>query len=271
MASKLYCKRVRMLVRSSDIVPSSLLIARVRCKQWSCPSCAEANKNMWKRHLVERFSHHPMNKTKWCFMTLTLPPRYHTQDPENGVATLQKAWKRMYDLLRRKYALRLSYVYFYEHHKNGTYHLHAIINLGEVYDRLSVEWDGVLDHHEMARWMRDTLPSIGLGWKCDIRRVYAMNGLNDAISAVMYAIKYISKSKSWKRFKKHARRVGVTSDIGSPKRSKSEKGTWRPVPFVVKEDLDLFDKIIDVSRGHVLKLDDFEHGVYPREHEQEGD
>jgi len=269
MSGKLYCKRVRMLMRSDDVIPSSMMIARVRCKQWECPACSQANKNQWKRHLVERFSHHPLNKTKWCFMTLTLPPYMHKKDPAEGVSTLQKGWKRLYDLLRRKYALKLSYVYFYEHHKSGTYHLHCIINLGDDYDRLSEGWDGILDHHPIARWLRDTLPTIKLGWKCDIRRVYAMNGLNDAISAVMYAIKYISKSSSWRNFKKHARRVGVTSDIGSPKRGKSEKGSWRPVPFIVKEDLQYFDKIIDVSRGHVLKIDDFEHGMYPREYEQE--
>lgn len=269
--AKSYCKRVRMLMRSENFKPDRLTVARVRCKQWSCPSCARRNLNMWRLHLLKTLSKDEFKDQKWCFITITVPPELHGQSVAS-VSRLQKVWKRFYDWLRRKFKRLLSYVYMYEAHADSTYHIHAIINIGEEYDHdpLIYVWKNPLDKHPLHRWMQDKLPTIGAGWKCDIRRVYPMHGLNDTVSAILYAIKYMSKSGSWLNFKKHARRVGTTRDIGSPPKQKAQEFLWLPVREISLKDLYHYGIIEDVSVGRELKRADFEYGFYPPMNE-EGD
>lgn len=270
IVSKIYCKRVRMLMLSENFKPDQLTVARVRCKQWSCPACARRNINMWRLHLLKTLSKPEFADQKWCFITITVPPELHGQSVQS-VGRLQKTWKRFYDWLRRKFKRVLSYVYMYEAHTDQTYHLHAIINIGEEYDSypLIVVWKRPLEHHPLHRWMQDKLPTIGAGWKCGIQRVYPMYGLNSTVSAILYAIKYMSKSGSWVGFKKHARRIGTTSDIGSPPKPVAQDFLWLPVREISLRDLAKWGIIEDVSIGRELKRADFEYGFYPPMHEEE--
>lgn len=258
-----------MLMRSDDYKPDRMTIARVRCKQWSCPECARRNLNQWRLHLIKRFSEDDLKYTKWCFITITCPPYLHGK-PQLSVERLQSVWKRMYDKMRRKFLIKLSYVYMYENHKSGTYHLHAIINLGAEYDLnpLCFVWKEPLKHHPMHRWFQDTLPSVGAGFITDVRRVYSMHGLRDSVSAIIYALKYMSKSGSWLQFKKHARRIGVTTNIGSPKKMSSSEHVWYPIREITLRDLARHGIIEDISIGKELKQSDFEYGYYPPLHEE---
>lgn len=176
----------------------------------------------------------------------------------------------MYDLMRRKFLYKLSYVYMYEAHKDGTYHLHAIINCGGDYDKDPVicVWKEPYKHHPLHRWFQDTLPTLGAGFITDVRRIYSMYGLRDSVSAILYAIKYMSKSGSWTKFKKHARRIGVTQDIGGLPKPIPSEFLWFPVPWITLKDLARWDIIEDVSTGRELKRGDFQNGFYPPDNEE---
>lgn len=263
------CPNVRRLMKSRDYKPGRLTIARVRCKQWTCEFCAQRNLNAWRRHLIKRFQEAVFGKS-WCFLTITVPPSLHGQ-PVKSVAVLQQVWKRLYDLLRRKVNEKVSYVYMYEAHKSGTYHLHALVSIGHIYDKtpLVFVWRFPLDHHPLQRWLKDTLPALGAGYIVDLRRVYSVYGLNDGVSAILYSIKYMAKSKEWKNFKKHARRIGVSTDIGGlPKPPKSEFG-WTTVPWLRIEEFYSEGIVHDLSIRRDITKEDFENGFYPPEKGQE--
>lgn len=257
------CPNVKRLIASRDYAPDRLTIARLRCKQWTCEFCAERNMKAWRRHLLERFQGDLKGKS-WCFVTLTAPPEMHGY-PEKSVEMFQVAWKRLYDLLRRHIGEKLSYVYMYEAHKSGTYHMHALISCGAYYDiePLVYVWKNPMDHHTLHRWLQDTMPKLKAGWKCDIRRIYSRYGLSDGVSAVLYSIKYFAKSKDWKRFKKHARRIGVTQDIGGLPKTPKTAFSWVPMPWLRKEEYDRENEVYDLSIRREVTPADFEMGFYP--------
>lgn len=263
------CPNVKRLMKSRDYAPDRLTIARVRCKQWTCGFCSIRNMNAWRRHLIERFQGVLAGKA-WCFLTITVPSEMHGY-PEKSVEVLQQVWKRLYDLLRRHVNEKLSYVYMFEAHKSGTYHLHALVSLGCFYDRypLIFVWKNPLEHHPLHRWLQDTLPSLGAGWKVDVRRVYSVHGLSDGVSAVLYSIKYFAKAKDWKRFKKHARRIGVTRDIGGLPKPKKSEHEWTLIPWLRREEYDKENEVYDLSIGRRVEPADFQYGFYPPDEPKE--
>lgn len=263
MVQKEMCPNIVMLVTSTDAKPGRLVVARVRCKKWTCPYCSKRNLAAWRAHLGKTFAR-KFPDTKWLFMTITLPPYMHGRE-DGGVSELQRIWKRLYDKLRRKYDEKISYVYFYEQHKSGTYHIHALVSLGATYDLtpLLYVWAEPHKRHPMYRFLKDTNASVGGGPQTDIRRVYGRNGSSDASGAVMYALTYFAKMKNWDNFKKHARRIGVSQDIGGlPKATKSAY-KWQPRQWLTLHDLARHGTIEDVSIGKVIGKGDFENGFYP--------
>lgn len=217
----------------------------------------------WRRHLLERFQGKLKGKS-WCFMTLTAAPELHGQ-PEKSVAVFQEIWKRLYDLLRRYVGEKISYVYMYEAHKSGTYHMHALLSVGLFYDQWQIAyvWKNPLDRHPLQRWLKDLLPKLGGGFIVDIRRVHSRYGLSDGVSAVLYSIKYFAKAKDWKRFKKHARRIGASQDIGGlPKPPKTDHN-WTVEPWIRIEEYYAHGIVHDLSVRRDIKPPDFENGYYP--------
>lgn len=257
------CPNIRMLMASTEVKPDRLTVARMRCKQWTCPVCSVRNLNAWRVHLsktlTKRFS-----GVLWAFVTITAPGHLHGE-PEATVTRLQVVWKRFYDILRRWAGRKVSYVYMYEAHGSGAYHIHALMDIGAIYDKWPViyVWADPRRHHPMQIWLEDTLTSIGGGWVCDIRRVYTLNGGSAAMAAVAYAISYMAKSGSWVKFKKHARRIGVTRDIGGLPKLPKTGLTWFPVRELSIDDLISHGTIEDVSMRRKVLSGHFEHGYYP--------
>lgn len=268
MKQKEVCPNIRMLVTSTDAKPGRLTVARVRCKQWSCDFCAKRNLAAWRAHLGKTFSR-KFPDTKWCFMTITLPPHMHGRD-DKGVPELQRIWKRLYDKLRRKYDEKISYVYFYEQHKSGTFHIHALISLGATYDLSPLLYVFKEPHkyHPMHRWLKDTNASLRGGHQTDIRRVYGRDGSSDASAAVMYALAYFAKMKTWDGFKKHARRIGVSQDIGGLPKAQKTLYKWEVRQYLTLADLARHGTIHDTSIGRDIGRGDFSYGFYPPENDE---
>ncbi|MEP6634068.1 MAG: hypothetical protein ABJA62_07650 [Luteimonas sp.] len=139
------------------------------------------------------------------------------------------------------------------------------MSIGEEYEKHALQyvWNEPRRHHPLQQWLEATLTSIGGGWVCDIRRVYALNGGSEAGSAVAYAIAYMGKSKSWETFKKHARRIGVSSDIGSPPKPPPGALLWQIRREISLGALAMYDAVEDISIGRKIGKGDFENGYYP--------
>lgn len=258
-----HCPNVKVLVGSRDFKPDRYTIARVRCKQWTCAYCAERNMNAWRKHLLDRFQG-ALKGLSWCFITLTAPSYLHGK-PEKSVEMFQDMWKRLYHKMRRYIGEKLSYVYMYEAHKSGTYHMHILASCGLFYDKtpLVYVWKNPLDHHPLQRWLKDTVPTLGAGYIVDVRRIYSRYGLNDGVSAILYSIKYFAKSKSWKRFKKGARRIGVSQDIGGLPKAPKGEFSWSVMPYLTKQKWEEEGLTHDLSIREDLTEYHFENGFYP--------
>lgn len=268
MITKKTCPNFRSLVTSTDVQPSRLTVARIRCKKWTCPYCGEKNLNAWRAHLGKTFARKFPN-AKWIFITITLLGKDHGKE-DKGVPKLQKIWSRLYHRMRRKYGKEISYVYFYEPHKKGTFHIHALLNIGHIYDETPLRKDlkYPLKKHPMYIWLQTTLGQLDAGKQTDVRRIYGKDGHNDASGAVAYALAYFAKMRNWEGFKKGARRIGVSQDIGGlPKASKSSY-KWEVRQWLTLSDLYRHGTIYDVSIGRNIGKGDFEQGFYPPSKEE---
>jgi hypothetical protein len=176
--------------------------------------------------------------------------------------------------LQRLIGKKIAYVYFYEGHSKKrdddgneymAYHRHAILDIGEEYDKspLVCVWKRPSYHHPLQAWLKDRLVSYGAGYILDLRRIKDV-GYGSSIGAVLYATKYMSKGSSWDDFKQGARRVGVSRDIGSPKRKKGGDG-WQ---VIFGLSLETWRKksgdIENVTTGEYLLRKDFDaSGFFP--------
>lgn len=263
MAALKLCPKMRMLQATDEAKPRTLTVVRMRCKQWTCPVCSVLNLSKWRAHLGKTLSKRFIG-VKWCFVTITCPAWLHG-DPVATVTRLQGVWKRFYDKIRRYVGRKISYVYMYEAHANGDYHIHALMSLGDVYEKnaLAYVWIEPRRHHPLQEWLENCLTAIGGGWVCDIRPVYSANVGHEAGAATAYAMSYMAKSKSWETFKKHARRIGVSTDIGSPPKPAKSPLHWQVRREISLGALAAYDVVEDISIGREIGLGDFENGFYP--------
>jgi len=268
MKHKQQCRRISSLLVSDDYIDGKTSVLRIPCKQWSCPICGPKLQNRWKHHLLKTLSSDKHKDKQWCFLTITLMPEFHdAKTPSEGVERLQSVWKKLYMKMRRKVGGRLiSYVYFYEGHKNHTYHIHAIMDIGLEYDKNPVYWvwEKPLDRHPLQRWLKDLLPTIGAGWSVDLRRIKGYGTQSSSVGTVLYAVKYMGKKNSWEGFKKSARRVGTSQDIGgiNSKRDRS-RSSWEIRHGISRDEYyKRGGKIHLVVENKPLELHDFEGDWY---------
>lgn len=260
---------------SSNLVPGRLTVARMRCKQWSCLYCAERNKRQWRAYLIDTLNKRFQGE-KWCFVTLTAHPKAHIT-PAISLKNIKQVWDAVYDKLRYKFKRKLSYVVTFEQHKKGTYHLHALINIGGEYDGFNFEIDADLSRertiarekrHPLAVWLKEASVSSGGGPQVHITRVMARKtGVEHAGLVVGYIVKYISKMSEIASFPPRMRRICTTQDIGSPK-SKGKSGfDWHRITRLTIPDV-LRGKVYSLDLNRELERGDFDaSGLYPPDDE----
>lgn len=262
------CRRLKHVLISSDFEAGKTTILRVACKKWSCPICGPKLLSRWKHHLLKRLTQPDMIDKQWCFLTITLMPEFHTaKTPQEGVTRLQSVWGKLYMKMRRKVGGRLiTYVYFYEGHKDSTYHMHAILDIGLEYDKNPVicVWKKPNEHHPLQRWLKDLLPTIGAGWSVDLSRIRSRGAQTSSVGVVLYAVKYMAKSKSWENFKKGARRVGTSQDIGPMNKKKGKsRSTWEVKHGISRDEFHRRKSayvLLDENKN--LSVEDFEGQWY---------
>jgi hypothetical protein len=169
------------------------IVIKTQCKQWSCPSCGARLAKQWIAKSLYGINH---IGGQWYFMTLTA--RSNQRGSEKSLAAFRKGWDKL-----RKRIVRLSgkfdYVKVHEMHKDGTFHLHLILNAelpykpiykthypmifdGKIYEEQKVS-------HYYSKWLKDNAFECGLGYIVDYQPLH-----NNNAGCAYYVAKYLAKS-----------------------------------------------------------------------------
>lgn len=226
---------------------------------------------MWRAHLLQTFLHE-MKEKRWVFVTLTAPPWAH-KTPIKSLNVLKKAWSKMYDKLRYKNGGRLSYVMVYETHESGAFHVHALVDMGDVYDAYNEAIDRTLSRKEIIKqekahsfgvWLKDAAVSSKAGWVCHATRILEGEAQEDnARLAVGYVSKYLTKGSLEMEMPPRWRRLGTSRDIGSPKTKSKKEFTWHVRHAISIKDVKHIPHYL-IPEDRALDPSDFgETGLYP--------
>lgn len=260
---KSYCKNFSgvAITRTDDDIPA--LLMRLRCKQWSCPFCAEQNRRMWKNHIIERIQ---AMGGDWIFITITAHGNAHRAG--KTIENLKSAWKKLYDRLRYKFAgQKMEYVWIYERHtsedkygaKKTRYHVHAILRASIAGDNKYNARKEYYYHPELHAWLKDNTAQVGAGYMCHAVKIEG----GEAGLIAGYIVKYMTKDcQDLGKFPKGYRRVTTSRGFGSPKPKHEEK--WEYRAHILKGEVMRRVKITDVSIGKVVTMASFGDGdLYP--------
>lgn len=159
----------RPVLKGYDRVNGICYLYQVRCKQWSCPDCARANKVAWQAKIGYGYDWYVQNNiTDWMFVTLTSHPKLTTS--EQCLYVWKRAWPKLSARMRRAFP-GIKYVLLPEYHKDGRVH-----------------WHSIMSHGITKRWLKDNSAACGLGHIAD------SDSVNDSWKAIYYVSKYIGKS-----------------------------------------------------------------------------
>ena len=258
------CKNFKALVTSYD-ENGNMLVARTRCKQWTCSYCATQLTKQWRARLIDF-----IKKTggKWGWFTLTA--KSTTRTAEKSLQNLRGVWDTLIKRMKRKYG-KFHYCRVYEPHKDGAYHLHCIVSLN--FDDIKYRQprkrneDGSKKKPvPYSQWLYDQAKDLKIGWY-----THADN-FGDSFHSggiASYITKYVTKLT-----KKQKSEIGRVRHIqcsqGWDKLKKLSNGGWEMTSGIYQVDLDkMMDAnkhIIDVTTGEKVTYDDFvDSYVYPEE------
>lgn len=172
-------------------------LIRGACKQWSCPTCGARNGKQWLARII---NHMNLNKRRnWYFVTLTAHENWRGKDASR--VNVQRGWKKLYNRMRRAYGVS-GYVKVWEPHKDGSWHLHILI-----------------DRKIGKRWWKDNARACGMGYQ-----VESVQPKNPG-QAAGYCAKYLIKSFELAHlYDKGMRRIEVSRD-------------WTKLPELADNDL----------------------------------
>lgn len=130
-------------------------VARLRCKSWSCPQCAEKRARRLKKAIIAQATAHGLDR----FLTLTM-------DPSKGTAAeswpeIKIVWKKFQTYMTRKLGKGVKFLWVIEAQKNGYAHLHILLNQYVSQAWIKQAWDclggGRIVHIERANVYRTGL------------------------------------------------------------------------------------------------------------------
>lgn len=152
-----YCPVFPRLLIGTDIENVRGLVIRARCKQWKCEYCAHINAMVWMYRIKDTVD---TSNCVWSFVTFTAPAWCKTE--ESTLKTLQSSWIKFREGLRYKRGTnKFRYLRVYEMHKDGRYHLHAIIE--HEFDDIHIANKGKKSAYPYSRWIKDNAPFWGFG------------------------------------------------------------------------------------------------------------
>lgn len=236
-------------------------LVRLRCKQWTCPYCAERNRAMWRAILLHHINHQV--RTTWSWFTLTA--HRYARGEQKSLSNLRGGWDLLMKRMKRRYG-KFQYARVFEKHADGSYHIHAIadFNFDDIVERQGR--DGKKTNY--SRWLQKTAWSLGLGMYTHADNVEACYEANAGYVAA-YITKYIVKlDVATKNELGRVRHIQV-SQGWLRKEIDSSVENWRFAWGVYYEDIlkaMASHKYVDSLDGHVVTIDDFEDTyIYPPE------
>lgn len=135
---------------------------RLHCKCWACPYCGPRKARRYQKAIANRAAQLGLQR----FLTLTLD---QTKIQGSSFEHLRVAFNRLRARLHKRYGQAASYIAVVELQKNGTPHLHVM-----------------LDRYIEQAWVKHVWEEIGGGFMVDIRYV-------DVHRAARYVSKYMTK------------------------------------------------------------------------------
>lgn len=145
-----------------------ILLTKPACKMWNCPACAARNARRWIARIINGCN--KMDTVDgWHMFTLTAHENWRGRDA--SVKNLRQGWKKLYNRMRRAFGVR-HYSKVWEMHKDGTFHLHGLV-------------DCVIP----TRWLKDNARQCGMGYQVEIHAV------DNAGQVAGYIAKYFLKSE----------------------------------------------------------------------------
>lgn len=263
-----FCKRYRGVAVAHDGNGKAVLV-RIRCGQWSCPYCADKNRQIWQAFLLTKL---PKIADDWYLLTLTAHARLRSrgQSLENIRTNIDRLMKRMHRTFGR-----FDYVRVYEKHPSSdAIHAHLIIsNLAPYvvhghYKNSERGFIGVLERpYRLGCWSLLSYTKIitqdcSMGYVADCK---ALTG--GSKKAIAYVSKYLTKDFQGIDVK-GLRHVQTSRGIGSPKDPVTRK--WSVYAFVTKIDFGRDERLTDLNTGEVMYPGDWDGWyAYPPRAERE--
>jgi hypothetical protein len=250
-----FCPNFQAIILAVE--DKKILIARTRCKMWTCPYCAVVNQKKWRARIIE---HIETSNESWTWFTLTA---HSKKRGKASLDNLRRAWDTLMKRMKRMYG-KFQYCRVYERHKDGSYHLHAIasFHFGDIKERRA-KVDGTRTKYSV--WLKRNATELKLGYYThadDIER-------NHSGYIASYVTKYMTKlsDTAYGEFGR-IRRIQVSQ--GWTKWKADNQKMWEVSSGVF--EMDVLDaasdgyRYVDIATGEVLSYDNFiEHVVYPIE------
>jgi len=251
-----FCPAFQAILVSID--GDKLLIARTRCKMWTCPYCAAINQKKWRARIIEHIEN---SDCPWTWFTLT------AHSKKRGLASLtniRKAWDSLMKRMKRKYG-KFQYCRVFERHKDGSYHLHAIagFHFGDIRERKARK-DGTRTKYSV--WLKTNATALQLGYYThadDIERHHSGY-------IASYVTKYMTKLSEFAKTEiGRVRRIQVSQGWAKWREFESAL-MWQVESGVFEQDIDIAMsqnmRYVDVQTGEALSYDNFiDHVIYPPE------
>lgn len=146
------------------------ILLHATCHLWSCETCALRNARIWIARIIAGCNR---LDGEWSLLTLTAHRKWRK---DKSIENLRQGWKKLinrviYEAKKNDYPL--YYVRVWEQHKDGSFHLHVLIN-----------------QNFGSRWAKNASSECGMGYQADWRKV------DNAGQAAGYVAKYTLKNAS---------------------------------------------------------------------------
>ena len=181
----------------------SIKYVKGRCKKWSCPECAISNVKQWIGRIIDGCNN--LTPDTWYLATITAHRKWRK---EKSLINIRSNWPKLRKRLARqvkKQAEDLFYCRVWEHHKDGSYHMHLITNAAIT-----------------TKWLKDNAAQCGLGYQAKMGKPI------NAGQAAGYVAKYMLKQSAddtLRTYPKGARRIECSQNWVAWKSNETE--IWR--------------------------------------------
>jgi len=197
-SAELKCEaRGRPYLAAVNSDAATVVFFRPRCKQWSCPACAEINARAWSAVTFYGADALMQSGENLSFVTLTAHERL---DRAAALVVWPGAWKKLSTRVARAWG-RPEYLLVPEQHKTGKMHVHLLTTCDAP-----------------ARWWRDNARQCGLGYQV------AVESLQDAKIGAWYVTKYLHKQAALNAWPRGFRRVRTSRGWPRPPASELAAG-----------------------------------------------